>query len=295
MDTKRFHSPQYKRQIHANRTHKRVSSPRPETKLQRVLYSVGLGSRKSKVWTLLVLALLAYLTYFAKFLFLESPVVSGADQTQSVEIAKHLAAYTQTYMYALPQKNILFFNESSFTKYLLERDLQISSIVDIKRRPFNKLHIEVVQRVPVYAFLNKGIHYILNSDGNISYMASEQEAQAYPLIVNTANEDVVEGEKILSEEKKSFLSYMNANFEKEMSTAIEKFEMPGKASEQVTIVSKKGYMAYFDSQKDPETYLERLFAVWVALTTEQQSRLYYVDLRFEKGAYGCYRNDPCAN
>lgn len=295
MDTKRFHSPQYKRQIHAHRTHKRVSSPRPETKPQRILYALGLGSKKSKVWTLLVLALLVYITYFAKFLFIENPTISGADQKQSAEISKHLADYTQTYIYALPQKNILFFNKEEFSKYLLERDLQISSVVGIKRRPFNKLYIDVVQRVPVYAFLNKGSYYILNSDGNISYRASEQEAQAFPLIVNTADEDATEGEKILSEQKKSFLAYMAANFEKEMSTAIERFEMPGKASEQLTIVSKKGFMAHFDSQKDPEMYLQRLFAVWVALTPEQQNRLYYVDLRFEKGAYGCYRNDPCAN
>ncbi len=296
MDTRRFNNPSYKRQINAVRHYRRNVVPRPESALGRIFGAIGLGSVFRKICAALVLFLAIYLVYFAKFLQITQAQISGADQKQEAQISSRLADYERTFNFIFPQKNILFFSSKGFSKYLLGSDVSISSVAGIRRKPFHSLSITVVQKVPAFVLQSNGNFFILNSDGSLGMELPPGDPQisAYPKVIDTAAETVSAGEKFLPQNEFGFLSYMRENFQKDLRTAVDHFEIPGKNSGYLTLYLQTGARIYFNSADDPQIYMQKLLGLWNSLSADQQKNLAYFDLRFNPDAYGCFLGSACA-
>lgn len=294
MDTKRFNNPEYKKQIKAVRTYRREVKTTPETRIGKFFYILGLGSVLSKILVILVLALLVYLTYFAQFLWIKDYDLRGLDDSARQTVLSDLQDYERGYKYLLPQKNIIFFNVRTFSAYLLTHNQQIAKVNSVQKKLWHTLILDLDQRVPAFTLQIGTKSYILNSDGSIGQEADPLESAQYPIILDTASEQVVFGEHFFTEQQNSFLRYIQENFEKEIGVQIKSYSLPGKASDQLTVFSEKGFKVLFANNTDPNLYLERLKSLWLQFTPDQQNRLVYLDLRFEKNAYGCFRDEVCA-
>lgn len=151
MDTKRFHNPQYKSQIRAARNYKRQARVRPEGRFQAVLYHLGLGSRKNRVIAVLILAALIYLIYFAGFLKVKGIDITGADSNVSAQIQNEFNSFIRGRTGLIfPEKNILFFSKSKFSKYLLSNNYGVASVSGIQKHLFGSISLQVSQRFPLY-------------------------------------------------------------------------------------------------------------------------------------------------
>lgn len=295
MDTKRFHNPEYKRQIHANRIHRRTAAPRPEGRAVKILHRVGLKSPVRQVFACLVLLFLIYLSYFAKFLWIDNLEVKGATVDEATHINQIFDQYRSKNLYfILPQKNLLFFNAEYFSQYLADRDYQISSIVNLKKHLLNKAEIEINQRVPAYVLQSSNGTFILNSDGVVSDQIQDASTALYPKILLTGGETVSSGEEILTPQKNTFISVLNSDFKDKTGLDIDRFEMADKGSEQVNLFTKNNFAIYFNFSEDPRDYLNKFWTIYSNLNTDQQNKLFYADLRFNQNAYLCYRGDTCA-
>ncbi|MEK7075204.1 MAG: hypothetical protein AAB948_00185 [Patescibacteria group bacterium] len=300
MDTKRFNQPEYKSQIQGARKYKREVHKAPEEPLKKLLYYLGLDTWQRKTIASLIFVFFVYCIYFAPFLKLNSIEISGTDQQAASKIEENFNEYIQKYRVGIfPRKNIFFFGTRSFTDYLLENNYQVAAVIEIKRKPLHKVVVEINQRIPEFV-LEQGLNnYVLNSDSTIgSSITSEQilsDFKAFKKVKDSAEEVVNPGEKFLNTQKNDFLQYLNDNIEKKMSLPIESFEVPGRASDQLIVHLKKGFVGYFNSTADPKIFLDRFYTLWIQLTPDQQNRLAYFDLRFEKNAYACFKGDKCAS
>ncbi len=319
MDTKRFHNPEYKKQIKAVRTYRRQVQPKPETSVGKFFYALGLDSTISKVLTFLVLAGLVYLVYFAKFLQLNTYELSGVSEPARQTVLDDINTYTKSYKYFMPQNNIIFFSKAGFTQYLLKNNYNIAKVNSIQKKVWHSLIISLDQRVPAFSLQIMDKKYILNSDGTVgqeivqpqspelldstqsedstkvedSSTVVAAEVPVYPVIIDIANENVSSGEYFFAEKQNNFLHYVKDNIPKILGVAITKYELPGKASDQLVVYTDKGFKILFTNTTNPEEYLQRLKTLWTQFTPDQQNKLSYLDLRFAKNAYACFNGDPC--
>lgn len=299
MDTKRFNQPEYKSQIQGARKYKREVHNAPEKLSQRLLYYLGLDTWQRKTLAFLIFAFFVYCIYFASFFKLNSIEVSGADAQATVGIEENFNEYIQKYRVGIfPRKNIFFFGTRSFTQYLLDNNYQVAAVLEIQRKPLHKVLVNIDQRTPEFV-LEQGVNrYILNSDSTIGSAITEEQLaldfKGFKKVFDSAAEEIKSGEKFLDSQKNDFLQYLNDNVEKKMSLGIESFEVPGRASDQLIVHLKKGFVVYFNSTTDSKLFLDRFYTLWIQLNPDQQNRLAYFDLRFEKNAYACFKGDKCS-
>ncbi len=299
MDTKRFHQPEYKSQIQGARKYKREVHNAPEKTSEKIFYYLGLDTWQRKTLAFLLFIFFVYCIYFAPFFKLQSIEVSGADAAATANIEENFKEYIQKYRVGiLPRKNIFFFGTRSFSQYLLENDYQVAEVLEIQRKPLHKVVLMVNQRVPEFVLEQGANKYILNSDSTIGSAITEEQLlvdfKGFKKVVDTASDQINSGEKFLDSQKNDFLQYLNDNIEKKMSLGIESFEVPGRASDQLIVHLKKGFVVYFNLTTDSKVFLDRFYTLWIQLNPDQQSRLSYFDLRFEKNAYACFKGDKCA-
>jgi cell division septal protein FtsQ len=296
MDTKRFNNPEYKKQIRAVRNYRRQVQPTPNDNKEKILYFLGLNRRRNQIFTVIAIALLIYLTYFAGFLMIRDIDVNGADSETASEINQNFQAYKKQFKgYLLPQKNILFFSKAGFKDYLLKNNYKVATVDQIKARLWNHVSIKVQQRTSKYILQTADAAYVLNSDSTIGAQIQTDQPFDHPVMVDTADESVNSGEKFFDEQKNRFLQTISDSIETKLMLPIAGYEVPGRASDQLIVKMQKGFKVYFSTNTDPEEYFQRLYALWLQLNPDQQNRLSYFDLRFDKNAYGCFKNDPCAN
>ncbi len=294
MDTKRFHHPEYKKQIHAVRTHKRHARPKPEGRVGKFLEQIGLGTWFRRIVLFVTVVLVIYFVYFANFLMLNNLEVNGADPQTTAQLKEDFKSFLATKKAIFPEHNILFFNASGFGRAILAGNFSISSISSIHRKPFRTVQISVVERVPAFNFQSQNQFFLLNSDGNLSSEIPQADPK-YPLLVDLAQEQGTPGENIFSSQKYRLISYLNENFSHELGVDIDHFEIPTKTSLDLVVYSKSGFKTHFDATQDGKVYLGRLFTIWASLSPQQRQKLSYVDLRFDPNAYVCYKGDACAN
>ncbi len=294
MDIKRFNNPEYKKQIKAVRNYRRPSKPNPETKYGKAIEMVGLGERKNQLFLFVILAVVVYLFYFAEFLMVRSINVEGAPPEVAAEVNQNFLDYSKSYRgFLLPQKNIVLFNKSDFRDYLLKNNFKIAEVINIKAKLWHDLSVTVKARVPKYTLESAGTRFILNSDGTVGGMMPLEQISTYTLIKDTAEEEILPNDKFFNEEKLGFLESVSEDISQKLFLEIEAYEVPGKASDQLVVVMKKGFRVYFSTTSNEKEYFQRFSSLWLQLTPEQQNQLAYFDLRFEKNAYSCFKNSPC--
>ena len=314
MDTKRFHNPAYKRQIKAVRQHRRKVNKKPEEKWRKALFVVGLGGWKRQVLLVLILAAFVYLSYFAPFLVLKRLEVQGADPVLATELESLFhEQVNRNKWFVFPQDNIVFFSSRDFTKTVLSQNYRVSEVKSVNKRIIKGPVIEVVvaQRLPKYTLVTKGVEYTLHEDGFIGYeitkagggdvqiAGSERSvadmqvtAPMFPRVVNLADEDLVSGQRFLSEQKQAFLNMIQNNFEGNIGMRPERYEVPGSSSNDLVVYTGEGQKFIFDSTTDPDVYLKRLRSVWGNIGSKSNVR--YVDMRFDPNVYVCMRGESCA-
>jgi cell division septal protein FtsQ len=309
VDTRRFHHPEYKKQISAVRHHKRRVVQKPEGKFGWLIHKLGLDSWKRRLFLLLLFGIFVYLTYFAAFMNLGPVEIKGAESVLAEEITQAYERQKQERLfYILPQKNILYFSSSQFKHKLISENLKVGKVERVNKRIVKgpSLEVRVWQRNPKYTLINQARHFVLNEDGvvgteiivltepEISAQQSSAEELITPQVINLADEEIQPGQTFLDQQKQSFLNKLDLEIAAILGSKPVRYEIPGKGSDQISVFVERGIRLDFNSTSDPAVYLERLRSLWQNLPPEQQAILDYVDLRFDPNAYLCYRTEKCA-
>ena len=237
-------------------------------------------------------AVLVYLVYFAKFLFLDNLRISGADPAMTAQIQSEFKDYIRQHPYGLPQRNVLLFMPSRFGSFLANSTQQISKVTSVRRKLFHTVEITIVQRVQQYTMQVGPVYYAVNSDGTIG---DQVQGVQGVLIVDTAAGDTVNsGMKMLDGSQVNFVAHIRDNFSRAVPVQAAHFEVLSVKATTFTVVAQNGTRFIFDDTSDAEVALGRAQLLWSTITPAQQAKLAYFDLRFDPKVYACYRGDPCA-
>jgi hypothetical protein len=295
VDTRRFHHPEYKKQINAIRHHKRRVAYKPETTWRQLLFFLGFNSWKRQLFAFLVLAGFIYLSFFAPFMNLTRVEVAGAtDPLKDAIVRAYSERVNSRRLLVFPQSNLMFFNTGEFTEKIIQDHYDVAGVKKANKSLLKGAHlsIEVDQREPVYALTHNDKKYVVYRDGFVGGEIADNMGLLE--LVDLADEEIKSGEHFLSDEKQQFINAINDNLKKTIGLEVLKYEMPGKGSDELIVYTKTDSKILLDTAVKPEVHLERLRLLWGQISPDRQRQLVYIDLRFDPNAYVCFRFDPCA-
>ena len=295
MDTRRFHHPEYKKQINAIRHHKRRVVYKPETPWRQLLFFIGFGTWKRQLFAFLVLIGFVYLSFFAPFMTLTRIEVSGATEPLKESI---VGAYNERVksrrLFVFPQSNLMFFNTGDFKEQIVKDHYDVAKIKKFNKSLLKGAHvfIEVDQREPLYALSHAGKKFVVYRDGFVGNEIPDNLGLME--LVDVADEEVKPGTHFLTDEKQGFINTINDNLKKTIGLEVLKYEMPGRGSTELIVYTKSDSKILLDTAVNAEVHLERLRLLWGQISRDRQRQLVYIDLRFDPNAYVCFSFDPCA-
>ncbi len=295
MDTRRFHHPEYKKQINAIRHHKRRVVYKPETPWRQLLFFFGFGTWKRQLLAFLVLVGFIYLSFFAPFMLLSRIEVAGAtDPLKEAITNAYNGRVNSRRLFVFPQSNLMFFDTGDFRKQLAREQFDIAKVKKANKSLIKGAHVsvQIEQRQPAYALTHFGAKYVIYRDG---FVGSEiADSQGLIELVDMADEEIISGTYFLTDEKQQFINAINDNLKTAIGLEVSKYELPGRGSSELIVYTKTGSKILLDTEVSADIHLERLRLLWGQISPDRQRQLVYIDLRFDPNAYVCFRFDPCA-
>lgn len=163
----RFQNRQFNQKLHQARTFKRVAKPVPDSKLDKFLNRIGLGSRLMQIATLLLLIVVVYLVYIPNFLSLQSIFVTGASSADSSAIERAIRTELGNAPFYNPQRNILFLSKARVQK-AVQSVAGVDSIVSITKNYNQKtLTVSVISKYEKYLVRTNDHVFDVYNDGTL--------------------------------------------------------------------------------------------------------------------------------
>lgn len=106
----RFQHKQFTGKLKSASSYRRSVVAVPETRFQKQLARVGLGSKWSQAGLVLVLLAIAYIVYFPNVLTLENIQITGLSETQARDLEIEIRSQVADSNFFLAQRNLFFFS-----------------------------------------------------------------------------------------------------------------------------------------------------------------------------------------
>lgn len=106
----RFQHKQFTTKLGSARTYRRTAAAVPDSRLQKRLTKVGLGSRWSQIGVGLIILTALYIAYFPNVLTLQSIHITGLTETQARDLEIEIRNQIANSNIFMAQRNMLFFS-----------------------------------------------------------------------------------------------------------------------------------------------------------------------------------------
>jgi cell division septal protein FtsQ len=293
--TKRFYTPDYKRRVNNARRYKRerpkvAENPERTAAIRRWIIGAAI---------LILVAGIAYLIYFAKFLRVNNLYLSGANSELAPQIQNQFNQFTKSYRHLLPQKNILLFSSSAFATEL-RKDGLVEPAIAIKKQFWHVIKVSVTQRVPMFIMSDGQSRLLLSGDGFVTTILQPNDTVPSGLAAIT---DDSSGDAYslpaaatpgLNQQQIKFIVFMQSNLPAVTQIQPVSYEISSRASEYLDVHTVGGFTLMYDVGMDPKTAMERLQTVLQQPAQQNRAKIAYIDLRFDPKVYVCVLGQPCA-
>ncbi|MFA5029507.1 MAG: hypothetical protein WC518_02000 [Patescibacteria group bacterium] len=231
---------------------------------------------------ILVAVFLLYLIVYSDLFKIGEISISGTDMISQTEFRQMVEKEINTWRWHFwPQRNQLLLSKKRLAQKITSQ--YSLSKLEIKKG-WRRLQINLEEKISYLMVFNRGKFYFTDAWGNVTREISPEEAQKYWTrfpILNTDQERVDIGSQITSEKMVNFILALSGKI-KEMKLAISGYESRGQ--EEVSLVAKAGWRAYFDIDSDVAKSVENLELV-LKEKIKDQKNLQYIDLRFGDKIY----------
>lgn len=293
MDRKlRFQNSSFRQQLKGAREYKRVSSRLPETRKEKVLSTVGLGTIRNRILLGLFFAIIIYIVYVPNIFFIKTIEVRGLEGPKGEILKQTAVQYFENHVIS-SQKNLLTLSTDVLKKEL-EKNGDIEQIKAISKQFPNTLLIEVKPRLNEFLMgTPEGLYYV-SSDGVITGKAESATSSPQKLIslMLPFLEAPKVGERVLNDK---LLGFMDANkkvFTETTGLPIESYHIETLGSPDIT-VRAGGADIKMTLDSDVTKKAVQLGQLMQAMELSERQNLDYVDMRFDDRAYACYKYSPC--
>jgi cell division septal protein FtsQ len=233
-----------------------------------------------------------YFLFFSNYFLVNDIAVSGSERVSADAIRGSLREYMSGKTVFVPNNHFIFLTKSGAEESLFEDQPLIREISRFKKIWPNKIEVEVVERTPGFALNVDGKNFLVDEEGVV--VRELADTAGLIQVFDQVSEPVEVGERLNNTKLVAFTISAIKAWPGKIKTEVKEVRIPGKASTQVQFVSQEGWAVFFDVSRPAERQLSNL-ALIISRQIPAQRRLdlAYIDLRFEKWAYYCYKNQPC--
>lgn len=210
--------------------------------------------------------------------------LSDTFKVKHIQVLGSITPAVQSTIDELHGKNLLTYSSGGITERLTDAQSSIRSLRVSKGLP-DTLRVEIALREPVLGWESSGQRYLIDPNGTV-FQTQEGvelsgEAAQVPLVVDTHNQSVRVGGKLVSLQFIHFVRDLADRFPKELPITITRMEI-GETTYSLTVTTSQNQRLFFNTSRTvaPQlTALKKLYESYHGNIRE------YVDLRIAGRAY----------
>jgi cell division septal protein FtsQ len=289
---RRYGSKEFKNKVKNAQNYKRVFDPNGRgfvaafvrfLRLDSVLVRLGVGAA--------VLAA-GYFLFFSPYFLVNQVAVSGNQQVTTEQISQAFKDGTAGRSVFTPKNHLLLLSKRRMAKILSSSQPLVKEIKGYKRVWPNRIEMEIAERHPGFALVVDGKTYLVDDEGLV--VKELPEAQGLPSVVDQVSEPVQAGERLNNTKLVAFVLSASRQWPNKINSQLKEIRVPGKAANQAQFMSAEGWGVFFDVARPAEAQLSNLALILNRqIPANRRLQLAYIDLRFDKWAYYCYKDQPC--
>ena len=290
--SRRYGSKEFQNKIKKAQNYKRVFDPRTRGFLAAFLHRIYLDSILVKLALLIIVLAVGYYLFFASYFLVTQVEVSGAVQVQTAQIQEIIYEQASGRWFFIPKNHQVLLNQSNVQALISERYPLVKELKSYKHIWPNKIQLEIVERHPGFALNINNKFYLVDDEGLV--VKELPDAQGLPVVMDTVIEPVEIDERLNNTKLVGFVISGTRSWPTKINSQIKEIKVPGKAATQIQFISTEGWGVFFDVNRSAESQLSNLSTILSRqIPAKDRLRLVYIDLRFDKWAYYCYKDSPC--
>jgi cell division septal protein FtsQ len=290
--SRRFGSREFQNKVKQAQGYKRIFDTRNRGALGKVLHWLHLDSALVLLPALLILGGAFYYLFISDYFLVTSVSVAGAQQVSAEQIQNAFKEAASQRWFLIPRNHSAILSKSSALEMVGDQLPLVKDFAKYKRVWPNRIELEIVERRPGFAFNVSGANYLVDEDGVVVKQVAD--AGGLPMVYDQVTETVTAGERLNNTKLVVFIMSLVRHWPSKVNSGIKEMRVPGKAASQVQVVSNEGWGVFLDTTRPVEAQLSNLALILSRqIPAKDRLRLAYIDLRFDKWAYYCYKDSPC--
>jgi cell division protein FtsQ len=253
-------------------------------------YSKGKSLRRKIVLFLLMFALIGWIwfLFYSSYFQIEKIEVSGTEKISPEEIKLIIDDQIKNSRFLIfKQNNIFLFNKMKAyqkinSQYALEH-------IEIRKKMPNTILVGIKEKTAALILGSNDRFYEIDVNGAAIREIFNEEKEKIKndkqllIVYDESNQEVNIKEKIFEPNTIQFIIALKNNLSEKTNIKIATLKIPNRESNEIKVLTEKGYYIYFRSDKDVLPQIEKLNLTLNKI--EEQKNLEYIDLRFEDRVY----------
>jgi cell division septal protein FtsQ len=290
--SRRFGGKEFQNKIKKAQDYKRVFDPRNRGLIAIWLHKLHLDSKLVTWPILIVLAFGFYYTYISDYFLVNDVLVSGTHDVNAQVVKDAIKITGQERSFFIPKNHLIFLFKSKAEQLVTAQAPLVKEIGKYKRVWPNKVELEVIERKAGFAFAANGKQFLIDEEGVV--VSELSDTKGLLIVSDQVAENVIPGETLNNTKLVVFILSAKKQWDNKINTGIGEVKVPGKAALQAQFVSQEGWGVFLDITRPVETQLANLALILNRqIPAKNRLKLAYIDLRFDKWAYYCYKESPC--
>lgn len=293
MENKRkFGGKEFQNKVKKAQGYKRVLDPRAKSAISGLLRFFHIESTWAQAGIILVVGVLAYYLFISPQFILADVTVTGTEKVSAQQVQDVLKSAGNERWLFIPKTHLLLLSKN-YAQELITTELPlVKDITKYKRVWPNKVEIEIEERRPGFAFNIGGQDYLVDESGFI--VKELDDVSGLPHVTDQVSESADIGEQLTNNKLVGFILSATHQWPNKINSALGDIKVPGKAAGFAQFMSAEGWGVFLDFNRPVEAQLSNLNLILTKqIPAKNRLQLAYIDLRFDKWAYYCYKNSPC--
>ena len=271
-------NPIYKSKIKVRKDYSNGSYFNPYFKTEKKLISKKGGFNTRLYLKIIAGVFLIYVLVYSELFAVTTIEVSGLDMISENEFYNTVNSNLKKWQwYILPQKNFLLLSKNKLKQGIADKySLEYINI----KKGWKSLVIDLQEKISHAIVYNQSSFYFADEQGRVLQELPQEQVSVYwdrfP-ILNIGQIEVNIGDEVASSEQINYIIQLDQKI-KETNIKKHGYER-GEDVNEIRLVSKDGWRAYFDINSDLDISLENLLLV-LSEKIEDPKRVEYIDLRF---------------
>lgn len=289
---RRYGSKEFQNKVKKAQNYKRVFDPNARGFWSAIVRTLRLDSILIRITTAVVILGLAYLLFISPYFLVYQVTVSGNEQVQTAQIEQVFKDETASRWIFIPKNHLVLLSKSAMQETLTGKLPLLKEIKTYKRVWPNRIEFEIIERHPGFALTVDSKIYLIDDEGLV--VKEIPDAQGLPAVFDQVSEPVQVGERLNNTKLVAFILSAARQWPNKINPQLKEVKIPGKAATQAQFMSAEGWGVFFDANRPAESQLSNLSLILARqIPANRRLQLAYIDLRFDKWAYYCYKDQPC--